>query len=185
MVTFKTWSQIGLWKLIGLRGDFCKGVWSWRKASHRAIHLLPALVGSRRKSVLWWRTKVATLLSLMRMSGAKQEMKLLLNRLYEHSIPTEELERIVAQVESSAKNRDHWDILPILRRACCRRKYQNWCQYPGDPSSPSKDSMYLYARLNLQWCMDSWTRLPSHDNKWLKGQARVTISPVIRELQLH
>jgi hypothetical protein len=50
--------------------------------------------------------------------GAKQEMKLLLKGLDEHSISFEELERTVARVESQlGKNHDKEDILPLLHRA--------------------------------------------------------------------
>ncbi|KAJ5910927.1 uncharacterized protein N7473_000230 [Penicillium subrubescens] len=74
--------------------------------------------------------EVESLLEFVIKQGAKQEMKLLLKGLDEHSISSEELEEIVTEVESQVKRKDKQNILPLLRRACCRKKHREMMPIP-------------------------------------------------------
>lgn len=68
--------------------------------------------------------QVLELLSLLVTEGAKPELQLILKRLNESSISFEEIERIVARVQRRCNEDDDLDLLPLLHRACCRKKYR-------------------------------------------------------------
>jgi ankyrin repeat protein len=68
--------------------------------------------------------QVVELLSLLATECAKPELQLVLKRLDESSISFEEFERPVARVERRSNEDDDLDLLPLLHRACCRKKYR-------------------------------------------------------------
>lgn len=75
--------------------------------------------------------EVENLLDIAIFQGAKKEVQLFLKRLDGHNIPVEELEQIAARLETRSKEHDREDILPLLHRACCRKRYQELIPIPS------------------------------------------------------